>query len=60
MTLKEAILTLSLAAERHAWTSSPDFYDALKLGIEALKRVKELREWHLAVAGRILPGEDEE
>ena len=38
MTLEKAIEILSLAANGHAFTTSPDFWDALRMGTEALTR----------------------
>ncbi len=38
MTLPKAIEILSLAAHGHAFTTGPDFWDALRMGIEALTR----------------------
>jgi len=35
----------------------PDLISAIKLGIEALKRLKEHREHHIDITYRALPGE---
>ena len=35
----------------------PDEHDAVKLGIEALKRAKEMRSWPNHIAKEPLPGE---
>ena len=43
MTVDKAIKILADAAYGHSITTNRNFYDALKLGIEALKRHKELR-----------------
>lgn len=39
---------------------NPLYEDALKLGIEALKQLQELRSWGLYSAAPRLPGETEE
>lgn len=57
---EKAIEILSLAAPGHAFTTGTEFYDALNLGIEALKRVKAERTGYETYAPDLLPGETEE
>lgn len=57
MKIPEAIEILSRSADAGVTTFNDDFRNAERLGIEALKRVQELRDFNLATAGRILPGE---
>lgn len=57
MTLEEAIKTLSDAAYGKSFTLGPDFYDSLKLGIEACKFTLAVRGTILSYATLPLPGE---
>jgi len=57
MTLEEAIELLHNPPPTFGITQKIEYQDALKLGIEALKRIKEWRS-HLGSAGCLpLPGE---
>ena len=60
MKLDGAIEILSEAAYGHSFTTNRDFKDALKLGIEALKRVKKEREIQGGLYNYELLGETEE
>jgi len=57
MTIDEAIKLIERADIPKTKELYPDFYAALKLGIEALKRLKEYRQWHRSTADGPLPGE---
>ncbi|MBA7529780.1 hypothetical protein ES705_21979 [subsurface metagenome] len=59
MTLPKAIEILSLAAHGHAFTTGPDFWDALKMATEALTR--QLNRDTLSYGGMVarLEGETE-
>jgi len=60
MTLEEAIQNLTYMKEHlYSYFNRPQF-QALELGIEALKRLKEHREDHIDITFRALPGETEE
>ena len=62
MTAEKAIEILSTTAEQGTFTFNQEFRDALRLGREALKRIKdnrrEYRVWHRSSEG-LLPGETE-
>jgi hypothetical protein len=60
MTIEEAIQALEGAIHHPTALYEPVLADAEKLGIEALKRVKELRDIHSMSSGIPLPGETEE
>jgi hypothetical protein len=60
MTIDEAIKFLEDDVYVLLLTESPDFMDALKLGIEALKREKHRRDTETYVKHPLLPGETEE
>lgn len=57
MTLHKAIEILSDSAYRGSTTFNEDFKDAQKLGIEALKKWKILREGKAGTIDPLLPGE---
>ncbi len=57
MTVKEAIKILGLPAYGHATTFDTKFYDALKLGIEALKFRQRLQKAAIILPYKPLPGE---
>lgn len=57
MNIDQAIEILSEAAFGHAVTFGPDFYDADRLGLEALKAVKSSREYVYIMELEKLPGE---
>ena len=60
MTIDEAIRIIQ---ENAAWLdieSSKGYFQALQLGIEALKRIKYQREIWMPTAIALLPGETEE
>ena len=60
MTLDEAIEVLANPPTWLRRNASIDYLDAAKLGIEALKRLKQYREFHRSTADGLLPGETEE
>jgi hypothetical protein len=60
MTIDEAIKTLSDSLVGVEMVDDPDLPDALKLGIEALKRVKSLRASGKPDRWSILKGETKE
>lgn len=57
MTIDKAIEILTDYKMQSAFEATTDFTDALKLGIEALKRLKEHREEHIDITFRALSGE---
>ncbi len=63
MTLDEAIRLLELESRCGEYTPDCDILKALKLGIEALKRIKNERVYHFSQGligiNRLLPGETE-
>lgn len=59
MTVKEAIEILSDSAHRGITTFNQDYKDAQKLGIEALKRIKQCRFPPYGRMEDTLPGETE-
>jgi len=60
MTLKKAIEILIDHKMQSAFEATSDFEDALKLGIEALKRLNKLRDNYSPYSIAPLPGETEE
>lgn len=60
MTLDQAFEILSQSADRGMNTFKQDFNDAEKMGIEALKRVREARNYSRNWSTAYLPGETEE
>lgn len=60
MTLTKAIEILADAAYNKSITFGPDFYNALKLGIEAMKHFKYHRDENIISFVKWLPGETEE
>ena len=60
MTLQEAIKILGDYKMQSAFEATPAFVDALKLGIEALKRRREYNHKNLIDFSVLLPGETEE
>ena len=60
MTLDEAIMDLSIQLEVKHRLGKDYQANAIELGIEALKRLKEYREWHRSTADGPLPGETKE
>jgi len=60
MTIDQAVKVLS-AAQKGTWAiPHADRYDALKLGIEALKRVNASRPLPIPRTWELLPGETQE
>jgi len=57
MKLEKAIEILSSPTARAGIEGIVEFEDAVSLGIEALKRLKEHREDHIEIIFRALPGE---
>jgi hypothetical protein len=57
MTIDEAIKKLKRTLEGNCRCCHPERYDALKLGIEALKRVQLHRKDHHSSYPTLLPGE---
>ena len=60
MTIDEAIKTLTFYHKNHEPYSDPLLLNALRLGIEALKRIKSIREGISLSAYVDLPGETKE
>ena len=60
MKIDKAIKILDVHQEMLRLEDLPDLYNALQLGIEALKRLKEHREEHIDITFRALPGETED
>ena len=60
MKLKTAIETLQYISEAETIMWAEHHYDALKLGIEAMKRIIELHEDDALLPGETYPGETEE
>ena len=60
MTIDKAITLIEHCAKTHAHYDRVEVKDALKLGVEALKRVKDMRISPCTTADEILPGETEE
>jgi len=62
MALEEAIKELIAEHQTYKRANRPNFYDAVGLGIEALKRVKDLRrnEPPFKTAEELLPSETRE
>ena len=57
MTLEKAIEVLEYHEPSLTYDENPDIRLALKLGIEALERVKFLRQFGATIAGALLTGE---
>ena len=60
MNIEKAIEILYLSKEPEFEGDSNDFYEAIQLGIEALKRVQRTRPGYLYAKATRLPGETEE
>lgn len=60
MTLDKAIELLKIASEGWPVGDNEDYYNALDLSIEALKRVQHLRQFWGKDLNTILPGETKE
>jgi len=60
MTIDEAIEILDLEISCDFEGNEKDRQDAVKLGIEALKHIYELRHHHNVLPDYLLPGETEE
>ena len=59
MELEKAIEILEHKVNQNVFQVDPDALDALKLGIEALKRVKAYKEAHVGLHYEPMPGETE-
>lgn len=59
MTIDKAIEILGLRIKSPFVRANPDTKDAIKLGIEALKRIKECRLADHTIKEDLLPGETE-
>lgn len=60
MTIDEAIKTLEPAQDGYMPTANPKALEAVKLGVEALKEIKELRQDPMGYfKDHLLPGETE-
>lgn len=57
MKLSKAIQVLDINIKVGEEKMPPDVRDALKLGIEAMKRVEEMRQDNAFLSPRLLPGE---
>ena len=57
MTIDEAIKCLNLSDNWPQRVGNNDLREALKLGIEALKRTREYRTYEILDANELLPGE---
>lgn len=57
ITIEKAIEILSNSAYSKATTFNQDFYDSLKLSVEAMKRISLLRDSLLELQLLLLPGE---
>ncbi|MBA7642319.1 hypothetical protein ES703_50009 [subsurface metagenome] len=60
MTLGKAIEILDLRQKQLLEPDHSDLYPAIRLGIEALKEIKSLKESHVLDSDGFLPGETEE
>ena len=60
MTIDKAIEILEGEVTYRDCLDNTDRYHALKLGIEALKLVKQLKDWKIVFGTQELPGETEE
>lgn len=60
MNLPKAIEKLEKGLPADQWMLTPDLRDAVQLGIEALKRIKEVREGKAWVGIDLLLGETED
>lgn len=59
MTIDEAIKELTKQLGPKYSTPDTDFHNAMKLGIEALKTVRDVRRWPFPESIILLPGETE-
>jgi len=59
MTIDEAIERLLCAKEGFPAENTEPYYQAMELGIEALKLTTKLRTWGSVIAQKPLPGETE-
>lgn len=57
MKIDKAIEILTVHTKDRKPYFDPDLHTATKLGLEALKRLKEHREEHIDISHRNLPGE---
>ena len=60
MTLDEAITTLQDAGIQITDLVPPSYENALKLGIEAMRRLDRLRDYYGGSANELIPGETED
>ena len=60
MTIDEAITQITYTLRPGAFVWTPEFAEAAKLGLEALKKWKVLREGRAGIIDPLLPGETEE
>ena len=60
MTIDKAIEILTIINKPGPWEIFPDDIDAIKLGIEALKVCRDLRQEFSRISPAPLPGEDSE
>ena len=60
MTIEQAMGSLSIQLEVKARLGKTTEHDAIKLGIEALKRIREYRKEYFQTSFRKLPSETEE
>jgi len=60
MTITKATEILTSHFKGYTIKRDPNFFNACYLGIEALKRIQELRLYPTIVSGGVLPGETKE
>ena len=60
MTLEKAIEVFTHTLTNRKLCFTEDYFNAAKLGIEALELVKSSREWNPTIPCKLLPGEIEE
>ncbi|MBA7587665.1 hypothetical protein ES708_29696 [subsurface metagenome] len=60
MTINEAIEILTKGLPADTWVMKPDLQRAAKLGIEALRQIKQIRVYAKELYLPLLPGETKE
>jgi hypothetical protein len=59
MTIDEAIKKMEPLTKDADWIVAADLKEAIRLGIEALKRLKDIREYRFGITDKLLPSETE-